>query len=299
MSSSKDLGKLNKYLMKIYKAGLDSNNKCMLKKGDIHIAIVAAPQDDLLLVSSPLISLPEENLLPLFRKLLTMNFSDTKDAFFAINENAGTIDVQIKRPLANLDYGELERAVNTVIDISYKNSKIIAETFGAEAVNPLSPKITTWRLYISSLKPFAAVARKKDQEQNIKKVRIIFSLLGLVFGIGAGIYTYVYYREWALAVFVFLWTYYIFFRMIPDLITDPNKIKRFFFFALHPALGVAILIFTYQWWGIWWLSALLGYLGGMLIGRLMASLILPKIDREEAIDERRRLEEQRKSKQAR
>jgi hypothetical protein len=87
--------------------------------------------------------------------------------------------------------------------------------------------------------------------------------------------------------------------MIPDLITDPNKIKRFFFFALHPALGVLILIFTYQWWGMWWLSALLGYLGGMLIGRLLASLIFPKIAREETIDERRRLEEQRKSKQVR
>jgi len=299
MSSSKDLGKLNKYLMKMFKVGLDPNNMCMLKKDNTYIAIVAVPQDDLLFVSSPLIILPEENLLPLFRKLLTMNLSDTKDAFFAINENAGTIDVQIKRPLANLDYGELERAVNNVIDISYKNSKIIAETFGAEAVNPLSPKITSWRLYISSLNPFAAVARKKDQEQYINKIRNIFTLLGLVFGIGAGIYTYVFYREWALAVFVFLWTYYIFFRIIPDLITDPNKIKRFFFFALHPAIGVLILVFTYQWWGMWWLSALLGYLGGIMIGRLLASLFLPHIALEESIDERRRLEEQWKSKQTR
>ncbi len=140
MSGSKDLGRLNKYLNKMFKVSLDTNNKCMLKKGDTYIAVVAVPQDDLLLVASPLINLPEENLLPLFRKLLTMNFTDTDDSFFAINENAGTIDVQIKRPLANLDYGEFERAINTVIDVSYKNSKMIAETFGAEAVRHFSPK---------------------------------------------------------------------------------------------------------------------------------------------------------------
>ena len=96
MSEEKSIDNINKFLNKMYNISLDKNYKAMLKRGDASIAVVAVPKEGLLLVSSPVIDLPEQNLLPLFRKLLTLNLTDTKDAAFAINEKAGTIDLQIK-----------------------------------------------------------------------------------------------------------------------------------------------------------------------------------------------------------
>jgi hypothetical protein len=288
MSEKKNIDKLNKFLKNMYKISLDKNYKAMLKSGDAPVAVVAIPKKDLLLVSSPVIDLPEQNLLPLFRKLLTLNLTETKDASFAINESAGTIDLQIKRPLIDLDYNELQRAINTVASVSNRYNNILAKDFDTKAVLLYSPKAGTWGRYLNAMNPLTSFISKKDQRQHVYKLRTVFSLLGIASAIGAGILTYTKTMSWALAIFVFLWTQFIVARAIPDLITDPYKIKRFIFFALHPAVGVALLLGTYQLWEIWWLSALIGYLGGLILGRFIAVIILPRISLEETRDDETR-----------
>ena len=295
MSGSKSVNKVNKFLMKGRWPPLDENNKCMLQKGNATVAVVVIPDEDLLLVSSPVVNLPEENLLPLFRKLLTLNFSDTKDVAFAINEEADTVDLQIKRPLENLDYSEFERAVMTVTEVADKYNDIIAETFGAEVVRPLTSKASKWGRYVSALNPFTTVIRKEELKSRIRKIRAVFSIIGIAAAIGAGIYAYTRVGSWALAIFTFFWVQFVVVRAIPDLITDPNKIKRFIFFALHPAIAVGLLYITYRWWEMWWLSALIGFFVGLVLARVIGAVIMPQVFLEETRDDEERVKVWRRS----
>jgi hypothetical protein len=232
--------------------------------------------------------LPEQNLLPLFRKLLTLNLADTQDASFAINENVGTIDLQIKRPLVNLDYEELQRAINTVATVSVRYINILAKDFDTKGVVMYSPRAGTWGHYLNAMNPFTLSKPRRDDRQSVQKLRTVFSLLGLASAIAAGIFTYTRTTSWALAIFVFLWTQFIVARALPDLITDPDKIKRFIFFFLHPAVGVALLFGAYNLWEIWWLASLIGYIGGLFLGRLIAAILLPRISLEETQDDEKR-----------
>ena len=289
MGNSKQVDKVNKFLKQGGWGELDGNNKRMLQKGNAPVAVVAIPNKDLLLVSSPVIDLPEENLLPLFRKLLTLNLSETKDAAFAINEEVGTVDLQIKRPLENLDHNEFERAVSTVAEVADKYNDIMAGTFASEVIRPLTPKATRWRSYISALNPITTVIRKEDLKTRIRKIRAIFSILGFIAAIGSGIYVYTRIGSWALAIFAYFLVQFIVARIIPDLITDPNKIKRFIFFALHPIIAVGLLYITYQWWEMWWLSALIGYVIGIFLARIIGGIIFPRVAVEEAHDDQERM----------
>jgi hypothetical protein len=289
MGTPTQVDKVNKFLKQGGWGELDGNNKCMLQRGNASLAVVAIPEKDLLLVSSPVINLPEENLLPLFRKLLTLNLSETKDAAFALNDEAGTIDLQIKRPLENLEYGEFERAVTTVATVADKYNDIMAETFGSEVVRPLTPKAGRWRGYISALNPFTTIIRKDELKGRIRKIRAVFSIIGFAAAIGAGIYIYRRIDSWAVAIFTYLWMQFVVARAVPDLITDPNKIRRFIFFALHPAIAVGLLYITYRWWEMWWLSALIGYFGGIFLARLIGGIILPRVALEEARDDQERM----------
>ncbi len=289
MRNSKQLDKVNKFLKKGGWGELDENNKRMLKKGNAPVAVVAIPNEDLLLVSSPVIHLPQENLLPLFRKLLTLNLSETKDAAFAINEEVGTIDLQIKRPLDNLDYNEFERAVNTVAEVADKYNDIVAETFSSEVIEPSTPKAARWGSYIGALSPITAGLRKKDLKARIRKIKITFSILGFFVGIGSGIYAYTQIRSLALAIFTYLLVQYMVARAIPDIITEPNKIKRIIFFFFHPIIAVGLLYITYQWWGMWWLSALIGYIIGIFLARIISAIIFPRVTAEEARDDQERM----------
>jgi len=289
MGNLKQVDKVNKFLKQGGWGELDGNNKRMLQKGNTPVAVVAIPNEDLLLVSSPVINLPEENLLPLFRKLLTLNLYETKDAAFAINEEVGTVDLQIKRPLENLDYNEFERAVSTVAEVADKYNDIMAGTFASEVIQPLTPKAGRWRSYISALNPITTVIRKEELKTRIRKIRAVFSILGFLSAIGAGIYAYTRIGSWALAIFTYLLAQFIVARAIPDLITDPNKIKRFIFFALHPIIAVGLLYITYQWWEMWWLSALIGYIIGIFLARIIGGIIFPRVAVDEARDDQERM----------
>lgn len=291
MKISKYVDKVNGFLKQGGWGELDGNNTCMFQKGNASLAVVAVPDRDLLLVSSPVITLPEENLLPLFRKLLTMNLSETQDAAFALNEEAGTIDLQIKRPLENLDSGEFERAVNTLAEMADRYNDVLAERFGSEVVQPHAPKAGRWRGYINALNPFTTVVRAEDLKGRIRKIRAVFSVLGLMAAIGAAIYAHGRFGSWALAIFSFLWAQYIVVRIIPDLITDRDKIRRFIFFMLHPAIAVGLLYVTHRWWGKWWLSALIGYLGGIFLARIIGAILLPRVALEETRDEQERMKD--------
>jgi Tir chaperone protein (CesT) family len=288
MKASKQLDKVNDFLKQGGWGSLDGHNASLIQKGNASIAVVAVPEKDLLLVSSPVITLPEDNLLPLFRRLLTLNLTETQDAAFALNEEAGTIDLQIKRPLQGLDLGEFERAVNGLAAMADKYNDLLALKFGSDVVQSQAPKAGRWKDYISALNPLTTVVRQEDLKGRVRKIRAVFSVIGLGAAIGAAIFAFNRIGSWALAIFTFLWVQYIVVRIIPDLITDPDKVQRFIFFMLHPAVAVGLLYVTYGWWGKWWLSALIGYLGGTFLARLIGIIIMPRVAVEETRDDQER-----------
>jgi hypothetical protein len=268
---------------------LDGRHMSLLRRGNATLAVAAVPGRDLFLVSSPVISLPEENLLPLFRKLLTLNLAETQDAAFALNEEAGTIDLQIKRPLRDLDQAEFDRAVNSLAVLADKYNDQLAGQFGSEAIQERAPKAEKWKSYMRALNPVTTIVRREDLRGRVRRVRAVFSVLGLLAAIGAAIFAHDRFGSWALAIFALLWVQYIIARIIPDLITEPDRIRRFLFFALYPALAVGLLLVTHGWWGKWWLSALIGYLGGTFLARLVGILIMPRISLEEFQDDQERI----------
>lgn len=289
MTASKEVGKVNDFLKRGGWGELDGHNASLLRKGNASIAVVAVPEQDYLLISSPVITLPEANLLPLFRKLLTLNLTETQDAAFALNEEAGTIDLQIKRPLLNLDYGEFERAVSTLAEMADRYNDELAGDFGSDVIHTQTPRAGKWMSYIGALNPITAVVRREDLKGRVGRIRAVFSLVGLIVAIGAAIFAHNRFGSWALAIFTFLWVHYVVVRTIPDLITDPDKIRRFFFFVLHPAAAVALLLITHGWWGKWWLSALIGYLGGIILARLIGVMLMPRVALEEFLDDQERM----------
>jgi len=289
MTTPKDIDTVNGFLKRGGWPELDGHRTSLISRGNAALAIVAVPDRDLLLVSSPVIVLPEENLLPLFRKLLTLNLAETQDAAFALNEEAGTIDLQIKRPLRGLDQAEFDRAVNTLAALADKYNDLLAGPFGTNVVQPLAPKAERWRSYIRALNPFTAIVRREDFQGRVRRIRAVFSVIGLLAAIGAAIVAQNRIGSWPLAIFTFLWVQYIIARIIPDLITDSDKIIRFIFFALHPAIAVGLLLLTHGWWGKWWLSALIGYFGGTFLARLIGILLTPRIALEELRDDQDRM----------
>jgi hypothetical protein len=288
MKASKPLDTVNDFLKRAGWGELDGRNASLIRKGNASIAVVAVPDKDLLLVSSPVITLPEENLLPLFRKLLTLNLTETQDAAFALNEEAGTIDLQIKRPLQDLDYREFDRAVSTLAAMADRYNDPLASSFGSDVVLPQAPKGGRWTGYVSALNPLTTVVRQEDLKDRIQRIRAGFSVIGLMAAIGAAIFAFNRTRSWALAIFTFLWVQYTVVRIIPDLITDSDKIRRFIFFMLHPAVAVGLLCVTHVWWGKWWLSALIGYFGGILLARLIGIVFMPRVALEETRDDQER-----------
>ena len=137
MSKQDYFQKVNEFLKRMGDLGpLDSDGTCLLGRGDAQIGIKLLPDKDLLMVASPVIKLPETNLLPLFRKLLTLNYTETSDAAFSLNEDFGTIDLQIKRPLEGLDFLEFKRAVTVVGEVADKLNDVLREEFGAEVIRP-------------------------------------------------------------------------------------------------------------------------------------------------------------------
>ncbi|MEX2210520.1 MAG: YbjN domain-containing protein [Gaiellaceae bacterium] len=116
-----------------------------------------------------------------------------------------------------------------------------------------------------------------------------FGLLGLAAGIGAAIAAFQLIDDsWWLVAFAFLLTQYVVGRSLGDLATDPHKLRRAFYFALQPALSIAIVYFAYQAWERWWLAVLLGFLGGGILAGAIGAAVLPGIHQDELADTKRR-----------
>jgi hypothetical protein len=114
-------------------------------------------------------------------------------------------------------------------------------------------------------------------------VRSIFALLAFIIGGAVAWYAYSQTSSWALVLFAFLATLYVGSRVIPDIITDPDKPARVVYFGLPFVIAISALAASYWLWQAWWLAVVIAFAAGF-VGQLAANIMFPEIAAEEAED---------------
>jgi len=124
---------INDYLWRFNRLGpLNDQGFCEVTKGTARIGINVLPDENYLILRSGFMRIPKENPLPFFRKLLVLNFRDTLDAFFSIDDERDMVFVNLRRPLEGLDYEEFARSLIIVAEVSDQYDKPLIEEFGSE-----------------------------------------------------------------------------------------------------------------------------------------------------------------------
>ena len=131
--------------------------------------------------------------------------------------------------------------------------------------------------------------RSPHRAKKVKQIHAGFAFVGFVGGVAAAIYAYSQSSSFALAIFVFLTVNFYLGRGLGDVATDPHKGKRFVYFTLQPVLLVGIFYATYQWWEIMWLSAVMGFVIGLVLWQILGFMLFPRIHAEEMQDTQERM----------
>jgi hypothetical protein len=133
------------------------------------------------------------------------------------------------------------------------------------------------------------IRRRPDREARDIKIHAVFNLIGVLAGAGAGYLAWDLSGSIALAIFAFFATNYFVGRGIGDLVTDDQKVKRFFFFLLPVAIDSALIYPTYQWWDKMWLSVLIGIFVGAAVWAPISLTAFADIQNEEQADSKKRM----------
>jgi hypothetical protein len=121
-------------------SSLDQNNTAMVKHGDegsiwkfqygsveVFVQLTGETDDDFLTVWATVLKLPAKNELGLMRKLLEMNWLDTFETCFSIQNN--TVVVSAQRTVADMHPGEVSRIITLVANIADENDEILQQEF--------------------------------------------------------------------------------------------------------------------------------------------------------------------------
>jgi hypothetical protein len=129
------------------------------------------------------------------------------------------------------------------------------------------------------------VGTRNDSGRSIEPLDVLFGGVGFVAGLAAAIYGYTLFFSLALALFFFAMVSYVVGRALPDVITEPHRVRRIAYFALLPMIGTIVLYASYLLWESMWLAVILGFVGGGIVQALVGWALLPQIRKEEAEEE--------------
>ncbi len=122
-------------------ASMEQNDSAMVKqteegylwkfqygKVEVFVQLTGETEEDLLTVWSAVLTLPANNEPELMRHLLEMNWSGTFETCFSIFNNS--IVVSVQRTVADLNPGEISRAITLVATIADEYDEILQEKYG-------------------------------------------------------------------------------------------------------------------------------------------------------------------------
>lgn len=124
---------VNQYIKRFGKAvnvelhPLDSDGYTDLRHGAVVIGVNAYVERNVLLILARLGKVPAEPCEALYRRLLELNFINTRSCCFAIDEQSQRIYLRAMRPLDALDYEEFADLLETVASVSETVRKTLPE----------------------------------------------------------------------------------------------------------------------------------------------------------------------------
>jgi hypothetical protein len=133
------------------------------------------------------------------------------------------------------------------------------------------------------------IRRRPNREARDVKVHTVFNLLGILAGAGAAYLAWDMTDTLSLPIFAFLAANYFVGRGLGDVVTDDKKVKRFTYFLAPVLIDSALIYLTYQWWGIMWLSVLVGFFVGAAVWAVVAVTAFADIQTEEEADSKERM----------
>jgi hypothetical protein len=108
----------------------ENGNLWKFKYGSVEVFVLltGSSDEDLLKVWAPVMNLPAKDEIGLTKKLLTMNWSDTLEASFAIVNDQ--VVVAASRTVADLSPAEISRNITIVATVADENDESLQADYG-------------------------------------------------------------------------------------------------------------------------------------------------------------------------
>jgi hypothetical protein len=204
---------------------------------------------------------------------------------FSLNEEASAVHVAHTLLGDFLNRDELAIAVGAVAEIADRYDDEIKQRFGGRLFTETPEELPE---LIREAEGAAEPEARPTGEKSLG-LQAGFGLLSVLAAIGGALYAYRVEDSIWLSLFVAVLALQLVGRAVPDVLTDPQKVRRALYFLLLPALATGALAGVYELWERWWLSVLAGLLGGLVLNAILAPRLFPRIHREETLDSLRRL----------
>ena len=109
---------------------LDESGYAQVQRGSAIIGINVLVEQGVLMVFSPIMSVPLAGREAFYRRLLELSFVTTSDAAFAVNASRDEVVVRSLRRLSALDYEEFEDILATVGEVADRWDDELIKEFG-------------------------------------------------------------------------------------------------------------------------------------------------------------------------
>lgn len=109
---------------------LDETGYAQIQRGSATIGVNVLEDQGVLMIFSPIMTIPVTGREAFYRRLLELSFVTTSDAAFAINAPRDEVVVRALRRLSALDYEEFEDLLATVGEVADHWDDSLAADFG-------------------------------------------------------------------------------------------------------------------------------------------------------------------------
>ena len=208
-------------------------------------------------------------------------------AHFELHERATPMVVVSHTLLGEfLSREELTTAVEEVSSVARRYGPEISERYGGSMPAPRSIRSssTSSRVLGDAVgrgerrRPPTASTSTTTSTTTSTMVRNWCGVAALVVGVAAAAVAYGLESSWWLAGFVFAMVSFSIGVVVPEVLTEPDKLRRAAYFGNVPLLSTLLVALSFRLWDRWWLAvavgSTLGVLGAATIGGLLFSDIV-------------------------
>lgn len=262
---------VDKHLARLGHLGpLDAEGRCTLLKGESRLELsVSEGEDGRLTIRCPVLRLPRENVLPLFRRLLTLNLEATSGAAFALDEESNSIYLVLQRPAEGLGFAEFRAAIEGVADTAERYRAALAADFGAPLVSS-ARRASTLQNYLSAVNPLPRAARHHRWPV------IVAALVAFAAALAGTAWAYAT-QPTAIWIFIGIWSGWTALAYTLTIPNDPHPVKWTALFVLWALTGIGLVLLLEWLIGWTWLAILVATIAGLFVPPVIAAFVWPDL----------------------